>query len=194
MKTVKNITTAQLAQILSEVKGTTYASVLYFVDESKSRQVKGTKLVRKLTFASVTLGSDYAKKVNRIQTNKQGVEDANFEAQKMSGRTVIHPCIVQSDKTGILGMYGIIENHNLKHVRRKMFFDGKLWDTKELENAHFADIAKGGKGMFAPAYFNEVVTMGRGSVDKDNNFGIVTPFLTNIRKIKLNKQVYKVVE
>lgn len=191
---MKTINQVQLIELLKGVKGTTFASILYFVDESKSVTDKGEKIVKKLTFTPVTLGSNYSNKVYNVMTKKQGAdENFEFEAKKMSGRSLICPTIVQSDRSGVLGIYGIVENHVSKKAKRtKFFYDGKFYSRKELEKLDAKLKKKGEKGILTKGYFTAPSTAGQGQIKEENNFGIITTHLTNIRKIKLNGEVYRV--
>jgi hypothetical protein len=192
---MKTINIDQLANLLTETakKGVTFGSVLYYVDESGARTANKAKVCKKLTFTPITLGSDYTRKIEKILKTKQGAsEEYEFEAKKMSGRSLLCSTLVQSDRSGVLGIYGIVENHNKNKVRSKLFYNGKMYDRKELEALHHQLISKGEKGIFMPSYFKPKATKGQGEVKQENEFGIVTTHLKNIRKIKLGKDIYRV--
>lgn len=175
METVK-ITQRQLESLLSQVatKGTTFANITYFVDESKSRQVKGVKQVQKQVSVNVTLNSDYARKVNKIVNTKQGTE-IDFVPQEMKGKVMINSCVLQSLKDAKLMLYACIE-HNAK--RNTIYFHNGVERTvselKELD-------------VLAPAFFQTVATKGRGAVSEENDFALISPKLENIKKIKVFK-------
>lgn len=192
---MKTITTAELANLLIEAskKGVTFGSILYFVDESGAATVNKEKVAKKLTFTPITLGSDYTRKVEKILKNKQGAdENYEFVAKQMSGRDVLYSTLVQTTRTGVLGIYATVENHQKNKIRSKLFFDGRMYDRKELETLHFERIEQGLKGIFMPSYFTPKATKGQGEIKAENDFGIVTTHLSNIRKIKIGKMLYRV--
>lgn len=63
---MKKITLDELQEILESEKGATFAGLTYFVDESKSKTVKGQKMVQKEVEQVATLRSSYKKKIDRI--------------------------------------------------------------------------------------------------------------------------------
>ena len=61
---MKKITLDELQTLLESEKGATFAGLTYFVDESKSKTVKGKKAVQKEVEQVATLRSSYKKKID----------------------------------------------------------------------------------------------------------------------------------
>jgi hypothetical protein len=175
------LTQAQLVNLLSNIKGATLANITYFVDESKSRQKQGKKLVQKLVKTNVTINSDYARKVNRILEQKQGVENAEFVPKEMKGKKMINSAILESAKDGKLMMYCTVENHAIRTTR--YFVKGIETSFEDVKNAD----------LFAPAFFKPKATAGRGTVEKENDFCPITPKIESIREISIKGEKYKVI-
>lgn len=168
--------------------GVTFASITYKTDESQSRTKAGKKLLQKLVQTRITIGADYEKKVNRILEKKQG-EEGDFQAQSMKGKHYVNgksnPVVCASadpenrDKFMLVMM---IENSTIPTVN--YFHEGEPI-TKEEAIA---------KDLFAPAYFNDRTTAGRGEVDPENDFKIVTLGFNKIIQIKLGGVQYIVTD
>ena len=173
------ISQQQLANMLKELKGTTFATIEYFVDESKSRVIAGKKQVQKLVRVNVTLGSNYENKVNKIATVKQDME-VNFESQAMIGKSFVGGCLIKADKSGDLMLYATIEK-NAK--RQTTYFHKGIPHT--VEQLKPLDV-------LAPSFFAEKPTMGRGLVEKENDFALISPKLSNIKYIKTNKMEFEI--
>lgn len=173
------ISQQQLASILENLKGTTFAKIEYFVDESKSRTEKGKKLVQKLVSVNVTLGSNYENKVNKIASVKQGM-DANFEAQAMNGKSFVGGALIKADKTGDLMLYATIE----KNAKRETtyYHNGIPQTVAQLKALD----------VLAPSFFAPKPTMGRGIVKAENDFALISPKLSNIRYIKTAKMEFEI--
>jgi hypothetical protein len=183
MKTEKiiNLTKGQLVAELSEFRknisatGTAFGSVVYFVDESGSKQVKGKKALQKLVRVSITLGAKYEGRINR-DLIKQG-EEANFTAQAMSGKEHINEegILLRDTKTGQkLYLNAVVENHATPDT---IYFH----EGKRISKADAID-----KGLFMPSYFTEKPTMGRGNMSEAKDFHIINPNLDNVISLKLN--------
>lgn len=173
------ISQQQLANILKEMKGTTFATIEYFVDESKSRTINKIKQVQKLVKVNVTLGSNYENKVNKIASVKQDMQ-INFEAQEMIGKSLVGGALIKADKSGDLMLYATIEN---KAKRETTYYHNGIPHT--IDQLKTLDV-------LAPAFFAPKSTMGRGVVSVENDFSLISPKLSNIRYIKTNKMEFEI--
>lgn len=180
---IKNITKTELVEVVRAIKGAKFTSVTYFVDESKSKSIKGAKALQKLVTVNLTLNSDYERKVNRILENKQD-ETADFVAQAMKGKTLaFEGCrsILKSEKTEKLLLYGIIEHNAPKQTT--YYKDGQpIAFEKAVE-----------EGLFIPSFFAEKETSGRGAVESENDFFPISPAIDSIRQIRLDGQEYSII-
>jgi hypothetical protein len=176
---MRKINRKELVEILRNTKGTTFASLTYKVDESKSKTINKKKVLQKEVTVNVTLNSNYENKVNRILETKQG-EHANFVSKEMNGKTLSFPdckCIVENKKAEKM-LYCAIE-HNAKRLTTYFHNDVVITKEKAIE-----------KGLFTPAFFKAKDTSGRGVVKKENDFSLITPKIENIKRITLNKEEY----
>lgn len=173
------ISKQQLVAILQQLKGVTFCNVTYFVDESKSRQIKGVKQVQKLVNVNLTLGSNYENKVNKIANVKQGME-INFVADEMKGKTMIAPALLKSDKDGQFMLYGAIE-HNAKR-KTTYFHEGLPRTIDELKTLD----------VLSPSFFVKPDTKGRGVVKTENDFALISPKIDTIKDIKIGKIEYEI--
>jgi hypothetical protein len=168
-KNQKTITLAELREMLLKHKGTTFAHIVAFTDEYGSRVVKGKRLLQKLTFRNITIGSNYENRVN-TRLEKQG-DEVGFESQEMSGKTFVEGsnCLAFMNKNANVE-YLVCDQEKKAKVNVWLYNEGKKISKEDA-------IAK---NLFAPAYFAEKKTAGRGLVDEANNFFRLTITLTNI--------------
>lgn len=179
MKNKKTINRAELKTILSKISGVTFAHVVAFTDEYASRVVKGNRQLQKLTFRNVTIGSDYTNRVNR-RLEKQG-EEANFVSEAMSGKSFVEGSrVLAHANKDVNKTYLVCDQEKNAKTRTIYFHEGKKI-TKESAIE---------KNLFAPSFFAEKKTAGRGQVAEENNFFRLTIGVDNIIAIKLNKVEY----
>lgn len=169
--------------LVSNVKGTNFIGLIYLVDESKSKTVKGQKLVQKLVHTRVTIGSSYEKKVNRILENKQGEETPNFEAQAPKGKMFFANNILTDIKTESKYYLNAIIENGVKRSTTYFHNGAKI----EKEQAIAMD-------LFTPAFFAPKATCGRGAIEQSNDFSVITPNLENIVGLNMNGEKYIVLE
>lgn len=178
----KTITTKQLAVLLATITKSTIVSLTYFVDESKSRTVKGEKLVQKrVKVNNLYLNQAYGNKVN----NLNGTTD--FKALPLNGKERLCSTILISKGA---------------KNKDKLMLDGKILKSESrkllgyFHNGQKIELNKGDKNfgrvdLVAPSFYNTYkTTSGRGSVSEENDFCMITPFLSNIESIKIQKQLY----
>ena len=180
---MKQITRNELITILRNTKGATFANLTYKVDESKSRTINKKKALQKEVTVNVTLNADYAKKVNRVLENKQD-ETPDFEAKAMNGKTKSFDdcrCIVENAR-GNRMLYCFIENNA---PRLTTYFHNDCVITKDKAIK---------LNLFTPAFFKPKETVGRGSVKSENDFSVITPSINNIKRIKMNKEEYIIID
>lgn len=174
------ITRNELIEKIREIKGTTFINLTYKTDESKSRTVKGKKALQKEVTLNVTLNANYEAKVNRIIENKQDGE-ADFEAQEMKGKKLsFADCrsIVESVKSGSKMLYCFRE-HNAKS-QTTYFFEGCVIPFEKAKE----------RDLFAPSFFAEKKTVGRGEVEAENDFSVFTVGIDKIKRITMKGTEY----
>jgi len=161
--------------------GVAFSHVSYLVDESKSKQVLGKKVLQKMVEVNATIGSDYAKKVNKICKDKQGME-INFEAQPQSGKEYINSDspVCRDTKTGLKRyLVLIIENHTTP--KTQLIKNGKYVNRADVWNSD----------NITPAGLKENnYTSGRGAVDKENDFYFRTLDFNNLISFNMNGNFY----
>ena len=175
--TIQKINRNQLVNIIRYIKGTTFASLTYRVDESKSKTVMKKKLLQKEVTVNISLNAIYSKKVNKILETKQD-EKLDFQAQKMKGKEYsFEGCkSIVENANGNRMLYCFIEN---KAKRLTTYFHNDCVITKEKAIK---------LNLFTPAFFKvKPATTGRGLVDIENDFSVITPAISNIKRIKINK-------
>lgn len=188
MKNTKivNVTKANLLNLLTEFRKnisntrTAFGSVVYFVDESKSRQVNGKKVIQKLKRVNITIGASYEGRVNRM-LEKAG-EESNFTAQAMSGKEYVNDDRVIATDTKTRSKFYLvadIEKHNKKGQNTIYFHQGKVIS---FEKAMEMDLFT--KGIESEQSY------GRGYVDAENAPSIINPNIDNIISLTLNKVKY----
>ena len=182
LKKVVRITSEELKNIFANddkgsfLKGAQFANVVYFVNESGSIVRQGKKQLQKLTRTQITIGSNYEARINR-DLEKQG-EDANFTAQGMSGQTKINQYVSQADKTGLFKLNAVVENHVIPTT---VYFHEDMRISK-------ADAIA--QGLFAPSYFAEKKTAGRGNMSEEKDFKFITLGFENIISLRMGGVKY----
>lgn len=173
------ITRTSLVELIKAVKGVTFASITYKTDESKSRTIAGKKVLQKEVTLNVTLNANYTAKVNRIIENKQdGTPD--FESEKMKGKKFsFENCrsIVENDK-GDKMLY-CFKEHTAKS-QTTYFFEGCVIPFEKAKE----------KDLFAPSFFAEKKTAGRGEVEAENDFSVFTVGFDKLKRITIKGQEY----
>lgn len=159
--------------------GVAFGNIVYHVDESKSRVVKGVKLLQKLVRTNVTLGADYESRINRDLV-KQG-EEANFTAQSMSGQEYLN-------EEGILSTD--IKTRTKTYVRATV--ENKTTPTTVYfhNNQRISKAKAIELNLFMPSAFSEEKTSGRGNMSADKDFDTIGLNLNNVISLTLNKVKY----
>lgn len=171
----------EFVDMLKKTKGTTFASITYFIDESKSKTINKKKVLQKSVTTNVTLNSDYEKKVNRVMLKQD--DPANFKAFEMKGKEQVFPgcrCIVKNAKDEF--MLNCVIEHNTNKVT-KYFFNGLPITIDEAIK----------QDLFTPSFFAPKTTAGRGTVDDENDFSVITPKIENIKCATLNSTEYIII-
>jgi hypothetical protein len=179
MERKKTISRAELRAMLFKFQGVTFSHLVAFTDEYGSRVVKGARQLQKLTFRNITIGSDYTKRVNR-RLEKQD-EIADFVSEAMSGKHFVEGSNVLAAADKNVAKEYLVCDQELKAKTRITYFHQGKKISKEQAIA---------QNLFAPSFFTEKKTAGRGQVDADNNFFRLTIGLDNIIAITLNKVHY----
>lgn len=190
MKNTKNliyVTVAEAVRMFLDynkhlsASGVAFSSVTYLVDEAKSKQVNGKKMLQKMVTTNATIGSDYAKKVNRICKDKQGME-IDFVAQPMRGKDYVQKGspVCYDTKTNTKNyLVFIVENHTVP--QSQLLLDGKEVSREEVWNENY----------ITPAGLNpKPSTSGRGAVNEENDFYFRTLDFNNLISFNMNGNMY----
>lgn len=159
--------------------------VTYFTNHADSKTVNKKKVLQKITRTTITVGSEYQKKVNKILEKKQG-ENPDFVSQEMKGKFRPYgfevPIVAATNNPDFEMLCAIVENHT--KPKSVLFHNGEIIS---YEKAVALD-------LFTPAHYQPKPTTGRGRVDEENDFHFITLGFDKILKINLNKKIYKVVD
>jgi hypothetical protein len=181
---VKTINTKQLGAILSTITKSTTISLTYFVDESKSRQIGGAKQVQKrVKVNNLYLNHNYTNKVNNLNGTTE------FVAQELKGKERICSTLLASTSTKNYGKV-MLDGKILKTESTKVL--GYFHNGKEI-NLNKNDNTFGRTDLVSPSFYvKSTYTSGRGSVSVENDFRMITPYLSNIESVKIQGQQYVV--
>lgn len=179
---VSQVSANELTAILEPITKSSTVSITYLVDDNRSKQKQGKKQVQKLvTINNVYLNHNYAKKVAKLTGKK-------FVAESLEdyGKFRVSTTIVGSKSTGAMMLMAcVLKAESVDEIR--YFHNGVEITEKDAE--------KGGLDLWAGAYYKPKVksTKGRGSVSVEDDFGIISPYISRIKKIKIQGQKYEVV-
>jgi hypothetical protein len=166
--------------------GVTFANVIYKNDYSKSKTIAKQKQLQKITEVRITVGSDYAKKVNKVNVVKQGAEESNFVAQKMNGKSYTNGMsnpVVHADKNPTNRMLVMMIENGVKH-NTTYLHNNEVVTMKQAEEMD----------LLTPAHYKpNAVVVGRGLIAEENAFKINTLGFDKIVQITLNKVDYIVI-
>ena len=163
--------------------GVAFSNICYLVDESKSKTVNKKKLLQKMVETNATIGSDYAKKVNKICKDKQG-EAINFEAQPQFGKDYVtegSPVCYDTKTNTKKYLVFIVENHTKPQTT--LLLDGREVKREEVWNSDY----------ITPAGLKPNKTAGRGAVNEENNFYFRTLDFNNLISFNMNGNMYLIV-
>lgn len=186
LEKIVKISKDNLLNLLTEFRknvsktGAAFGSIVYFVDESKSKQVNGKKVLQKLKRTNITIGASYENRVNKLLT-KEG-EEANFTAQSMSGKEYVNEDrVIATDTKTRTKHYLVadIEKHNKKGQVTIYFYQNKPISFEKAKEL----------GLFTKAIESEQ-SYGRGCVDAKDAPSIINPNVDSIISITLNKVKY----
>lgn len=178
------ISVKQLAVLLASITKSTIVSLTYFVDESKSKTVKGQKQVQKrVKVNNLYLNHNYTNKVRNLTGNTE------FEAYELNGKERICSTIIASKSKANFG---------------RLMLDGKILVSESVHNLGYfhnglpIELDKkranyGRHDLVAPSFYQTTnYTSGRNTVSEEDDFRMITPFLDNIETIKIQGQAYEV--
>jgi len=174
---MQQVTTAQLSDILEGITRSTIVSMTYKVDESKSRTVKGQKQLQKEVTLTAYLNHDYTNKVVKL------TGDTSFVADPMKGKRKVAGPILESERSGERMLYATVLKSNPK--KTTYFHNGEpITKEKAIE-----------LDLFAPSFFAENTnTKGRGEVNEEDDFALISPYLKNIIRLKVEGQEFEVIK
>lgn len=159
--------------------GVAFSSLTYICDESKSKTVKGVKVLQKMVTVNATIGSDYAKKVNKI-LDKEGKE-IDFVAQPMNGKEYVsigNPVCTDTATRTKHYLVFIVENHTKPETH--LMLNGKVVDRKDVWNSEY----------ITPAGLQPNPIAGRGEINEENNFFFRTLDFRNLLSFNMNGNCY----
>lgn len=170
------ISVESFANLIKPFTASSFISMTYFVDDSRSRTVNGQKQVQKLVrVKTASINHNYENKVK----NLTGCED--FKAEEMKGKERVSTTLIRSLKTGELMLDAkILKTEAVEPL-------GYYHNGKEITEAEAIAL-----DLWAPAYYNPAPkkTAGRGLVDEADDFRMITPYLSRILMIKFNGTEY----
>lgn len=188
MKNIIRISTVEAINMFSNYKkqisasGVSFSNMTYLVDESKSKTVQGKKMLQKLVTTNATIGSDYAKKVNRI-LDKEGKEIV-FESQPMRGKEYVslgNPVCTDTKTQTKKYLVFIVENHT--KPQSQLILNGKEVKREDVWNENF----------ITPAGLKPNAVAGRGTINEENNFFFRTLDFNNLISFNMNGNMYLIV-
>jgi len=161
--------------------GVTFFNILYQVDESQSKTVKGKKLLQKRVETVITVGSQYEAKCQRL-LEKQGL-NVDFKSQEIPGRNYKWgkkvPLVVKNDDESKKYLVIIVEGH--ASPQRQFIHEGKEITLEEAEKLD----------LFTPAhYVKDEPTPARGMIEAENIFYFRTLSIENVITCKINGTEY----
>lgn len=174
----KVITSTELLELLVNETKSTVCSIMYLVDDSRSKTVKGTKQVQKLVSINhVYLNHSYENKVKNLSGNTE------FVAEEMKGKKRISSTIIQSLKTNEY----MIDGKVLKKESATIL--AYFHNSKVITEAEAV-----AQELWTPSYYNPTpkTTMGRGTVSEEDDFGIINTYLNRIVQIKFKGIEYDI--
>ena len=174
--TQQPISVANFTELVKDFTKSIAISMTYFVDDSRSRVVKGTKQVQKLVrVKNAYLNHNYTNKVINL------TGETEFKAEEMKGKERVSTTLIRSLKTG------------------EMMIDAKILKTEAVEllgyfhNGNPITEAEAlALDLWTDSYLNPTPkkTAGRGLVDAEHNFNMITPYISRITLIKFNGTEY----
>jgi len=185
MKNLVRITRDEALRMFTNYKkevsasGVAFSNIAYLVDESRSKTVKGEKVLQKMVETNATIGSDYTKKVNKI-LDKEGKE-IDFVAQPMKGKEYVNegnPVCTDTKTQTKKYLVFIVEGHSKPQTQ--LILDGKLVDRKDVWNEDY----------ITPAGLKPNAVAGRGTINEENNFFFRTLNFDNLISFNMNGNMY----
>ena len=174
--TQQPISVANFTELVKDFTKSTAISMTYFVDDSRSRVVKGEKQVQKLVrVKNAYINHNYTNKV----INLSG--ETEFKAEEMKGKERVSTTLIRSLKTG------------------EMMLDAKILKTEAVEllgyfhNGNPITEAEAlSLDLWTDSYLNPTPkkTAGRGLVAVEDDFRMITPYISRITLIKFNGTEY----
>lgn len=178
--TQQPISVANFTELVKDFTRSTAISMTYFVDDSRSRTIKGIKQVQKLVrVKNAYINHNYTNKV----INLSGATD--FVAEELKGKERISTTLLRSLKTGEF----MLDAKILKTESVELL--GYYHNGKEITEAEAISL-----DLWAPAYYNPApkTTAGRGLVSVEDDFRMITPYISRITLIKFNGTEYLISE
>jgi len=174
------ISVANFTELIKDFTKSTTISMTYFVDDSRSRVVKGEKQVQKLVrVKNAYINHNYTNKVIKLSG------ETEFKAEEMKGKERVSTTIIRSLKTGEM----MLDAKILKTEAVELL--GYFHNGKEITEAEAILM-----GLWTDSYFNPTPkkTAGRGLVAVEDDFRMITPYISRITLIKFNGTEYLISE
>ena len=179
-KTANLLKVSALAELLKVITQSTVCNVTYFVDESRSKTIKGVKQLQKMvTCTNAYLNHNYQNKVRTLSGN------TDFIAEELKGKTRVCGTLLMSNSTNEL----MLDAKNL-------YSETVMLHEYYHNNEPITEAEAVALDLWTPAYYNpsEKKTMGRGLVSEEKNFSIINPYLKRILSIKIKGEQYDIVQ
>ena len=155
--------------------GVTFAHVTYANDVSGSKVVKGQHQLQKVVDVTITVGSKYQDKIQRLTGNEKFESATNWFFYKYG---VENPVVASKKDDGKEYLVMIVENHTKR--KTKYFHCGVEITIPEAKEG----------GLLRDSFFSKKKTAGRGSVSENEDFDFNVLSFDNIVSITLNKTLY----
>jgi len=174
------ISVANFAELVKDFTRSTAVSMTYFVDDSRSRVLEGKKQVQKLVrVKNAYLNHDYTNKVI-IKT-----DNPEFVAHELKGKERVSTTLIRSLKTG------------------ELMLDAKILKTEAIELLGYfhkgnpiTEAEAFALNLWTDSYLNPKPkkTAGRGLVAVEDDFNMITPYISRITLIKFCGTEYLITE
>lgn len=195
-ESIKEITIQDFKQALNnkELNGKklthTAISLVYFTTESKSKTINKKKALNKLSFITAFIGTTYETKVLNQTNRENDVTDKDSISVLFNSPNykVINEFLCEyTDETNGL-IYSTLKNNNTITEYYLNDESNTLIDFETAYNDYFTPSAKKPKAQTT----KEILVDGK-LIEQTNSFNWQTLKLKNIKFIKINKQVYKLI-
>lgn len=174
MNTVKEVIKVNVLELVEILKTVEKSTFINLTTETEVRMNKTGNpyfgRIKKQSTCNYLIGNDYE---TRVQSNeqKEGLV-GDFESQKPSGKTHVSKCVLVSDKDPNI-FYVMVERFDEIQPKNEFFMDGNQVD-KMIFNDYLVKVSENKKQ------------------DQERKVMVITPLISNIKRVSLNGNVYEV--